>query len=143
MSEIAQKAGYGRATLYRHFQSKEDIIKFYFEKNNAIFQDLKSITIRSKDDFYEVIFRVFSALKDNKEIVFKNLEAVADLTEEEKEGLTDEQLQQAYKDKIDDRIDHADTETNFKLLSEGYNSADFSIGTNFDYFIFEITATAG
>ena len=69
MSEVAQKAGYGRATLYRHFQSKEDIIKFYFEKNNAIFQDLKSITIRSKDDFYEVIFRVFSTLKDNKEIV--------------------------------------------------------------------------
>ena len=87
--------------------------------------------------------KVIDYLKDNKEIVFKNLEAVADLTEEEKEGLTDEQLQQAYKDKIDDRIDHADTETNFKLLSEGYNSADFSIGTNVDYFIFEITATAG
>lgn len=69
MSEVAQKAGNGRATLYRHFQSKQDIINFYFEKYNAIFQDLKSITIRSKDDFYEVIFRVFSTLKDNKEIV--------------------------------------------------------------------------
>ncbi len=69
MSEIAQKAGYGRATLYRHFQSKEDIIKFCFEKNNAIFQDLKSISSKSKDDLYEVIFRVFSTLKDNKEIV--------------------------------------------------------------------------
>ena len=69
MSEVANTAGYGRATLYRHFQSKEDMIKSYFEKNNAVFQDMKNIRITGAEDLYEVIFRVFSALKDNKEIV--------------------------------------------------------------------------
>ena len=69
MSEIAQKAGYGRATLYRHFQSKEDIIEFYFEKNSDFFQSVKDTEIKSRDDFYEIIFRVFSTLKENKEIV--------------------------------------------------------------------------
>ncbi|MBR7008241.1 MAG: TetR/AcrR family transcriptional regulator [Ruminococcus sp.] len=69
MSEVANTAGYGRATLYRHFQSKEDMIKSYFEKNNAVFQDMKNIRITGREDFYDVIFSVFSALKDNKEIV--------------------------------------------------------------------------
>ena len=69
MSEIAQRAGYGRATLYRHFQSKEEIIKFYFEKNNIIFQEVHDISFKNNDDFYKIIFRVFSTLKNNKDII--------------------------------------------------------------------------
>ena len=84
---------------------------------------------------------VIDYLKDKKEIIFKNLDAVANLTEEEKEGKTEEELAEAYSEKIDQRIDNADQNENFKLLSEGYNSADFSIGTNVDYFIVELTAT--
>ena len=83
--------------------------------------------------------KMLDYLKENKEIVFKDIEDIADLTDAEKEGKTDEQLAQAYSDKIDDMIDNADDSTNFLLLSEGYNSADFTIGTNVDYFIVEIT----
>ncbi len=31
VKDIAEKAGVGRATFYRHFKRKEDIILFYFE----------------------------------------------------------------------------------------------------------------
>ena len=33
VSLIAEKAGVGRATFYRYFKSKEDVIIFYFERH--------------------------------------------------------------------------------------------------------------
>ena len=36
-------------------------------------------------------------------------------------------------------VNNADTPENFRLLSEGYNKADFSIGTYISYFMIEIT----
>ena len=39
---------------------------------------------------------------------------------------------------VDNWINSADTETYFDLLSEGYNNADFMIGTNLDYFMIEV-----
>lgn len=35
--DIVKKAGVGRATFYRYFKSKEDVIKFYFEHNRIQF----------------------------------------------------------------------------------------------------------
>ena len=87
--------------------------------------------------------KVINYLKDNKEKVFKHLDKVAQLTDEEKEGKTEEQLEQAYSDKIDQRIEDAADSENFTLLSEGYNSADFTIGTSVDYFIVEIAVSKG
>lgn len=87
--------------------------------------------------------KVIDYLKDNKARVFKHLDNVAQLTDEEKEGKTEEQLEQAYSDKIDQRIENAADPENFTLLSEGYNSADFTIGTSVDYFIVEITVAKG
>ena len=37
VTDIAKKAGVGRATFYRYFKSKEDVIAFYFEHNKKIF----------------------------------------------------------------------------------------------------------
>ena len=87
--------------------------------------------------------KVLDYLKENKAIVFKNLEKVAGLSDEEKAGRTEQELEQAISDKIDQRIDNAAESENFTLLSEGYNSADFVIGTSVDYFIVEITASKG
>lgn len=33
VTDIVQKAGVGRATFYRYFKSKEDVITFYFDHN--------------------------------------------------------------------------------------------------------------
>lgn len=69
LTEIAAGAGYGRATLYRYFQSKEDMIRYYFEKHTGMFADISSLPVQTKDDYYEIIFRVFSTLKESKEYV--------------------------------------------------------------------------
>lgn len=69
MVKIAARAGVGRATAYRYFQSKEDIIREYFARNAAMFNDIAALPIQSRDDYYEIIFRVFSALKEQKETV--------------------------------------------------------------------------
>lgn len=37
VTDIAQKAGVGRATFCRYFKSKEDVILFYFEYNKTKF----------------------------------------------------------------------------------------------------------
>ena len=37
VTDIAVKAGVGRATFYRYFKSKEDVINFYFEHNTKQF----------------------------------------------------------------------------------------------------------
>ncbi len=37
VTDIAEKAGVGRATFYRYFKSKEDVIEFYFMHNTKEF----------------------------------------------------------------------------------------------------------
>ena len=37
VSDIALKAGVGRATFYRYFKRKEDVIEFYFTHNTKEF----------------------------------------------------------------------------------------------------------
>ena len=37
VTDIAEKAGVGRATFYRYFKRKEDVIIFFFEHNTKEF----------------------------------------------------------------------------------------------------------
>ena len=37
VTDIVQKAGVGRATFYRYFKSKEDVITYYFEHHTREF----------------------------------------------------------------------------------------------------------
>ena len=41
VSDIARKAGVGRATFYRYFKRKEDVIVYYFEHNTKDFVSLR------------------------------------------------------------------------------------------------------
>ena len=41
-----------------------------------------------------------------------------------------------------DIVYHADAPANFKTLSDGYNAADYAIGTNIAYFMIELTVSA-
>ena len=58
VTDIVQKAGVGRATFYRYFKSKEDVITFYFDhnRNNYVFQ--KRFYPRCKKDYVKVVVDV-------------------------------------------------------------------------------------
>ena len=58
ITDIAKKAGVGRATFYRYFKSKEEIINYYFEKNKTDFQSLINFRPRCAEDHREIITRI-------------------------------------------------------------------------------------
>lgn len=66
ISDITKKAGVGRATFYRHFKTKDDIVREYFvTRTNAFLQSITQ-TPSNSDDYYENIFTAFSLLKKEK-----------------------------------------------------------------------------
>lgn len=69
VSDIARKAGVGRATFYRYFKNKEDVIVFYFEHNAKEFQISQRFLPRCKEDYIEIATLVFTLFKKNKESI--------------------------------------------------------------------------
>ena len=67
VKDIAEKAGVGRATFYRHFKRKEDIILFYFEHYTKEFIFSQRIYPRCKEDYVNVAENVFTMFKEHKE----------------------------------------------------------------------------
>ena len=67
ITDIAKKAGVGRATFYRYFKSKEEIINYYFEKNKTDFQSLINFRPRCAEDHREIITRIMKTLYTNRE----------------------------------------------------------------------------
>ena len=92
---------------------------------------------------------VLSYLKTYKNNIFKDLDTVAGLTSEQKteyDALETDEEKAAYLEEhtdINSWIDNADTAKYFDLLSDGYNAADFMIGTNLNYFLIEVSVTSG
>lgn len=90
-------------------------------------------------------YKVLSYLKSKKDSVFKDLDLVSGLTAAQKaeyDALETDEQKAAYLETntdVDSWIENADTEKYFDLLSEGYNTADFTIGTNLNYFLIEVT----
>lgn len=66
VTDITKKAGVGRATYYRHFADKEEVIRYYFEQEVRGFMPAIAAAPAKKDDFYEVIFKVFSGMKEKR-----------------------------------------------------------------------------
>ncbi len=67
VTDIAGKAGVGRATFYRYFKRKEDIIIYYFEriKNNFVFS--QHIYPRCREDYVKLVKEILYLFKENKE----------------------------------------------------------------------------
>lgn len=55
ISDITSKAGVGRATFYRHFKTKEDVILYWFNLNKDIFENRQKFIPRCKEDYREII----------------------------------------------------------------------------------------
>lgn len=67
VTDIAEKAGVGRATFYRHFKRKEDVIVYYFESEKKDFVYSRRFYPRCKQDYVDVAESVFTKLKEHKE----------------------------------------------------------------------------
>lgn len=67
VTDIVKKAGVGRATFYRYFKSKVDVITFYFEHNKNKFVIEQRFRPRCKEDYYEIVLRVLNVFRQNKE----------------------------------------------------------------------------
>ncbi|MBQ7761656.1 MAG: TetR/AcrR family transcriptional regulator [Clostridia bacterium] len=69
ITEIAKKAGVGRATFYRNFNSKEDVLIYHF---NNVVEELNSQTRfipRCDDDYYDTILSILRTMEKNKNMV--------------------------------------------------------------------------
>ncbi len=67
VTDIARKAGVGRATFYRYFKSKEDVILFYFAHNTRLFVRGQHYMPRCKEDYVKVVTDVLTLFEKNKE----------------------------------------------------------------------------
>lgn len=66
--DIVEKAGVGRATFYRYFKCKEDIIIYYFEHNKKQFMYEQRFYPRCKSDFTDIAKTAFTKFKANKDV---------------------------------------------------------------------------
>lgn len=67
ITDIAAKAGVGRATFYRYFKSKEDVLIYYFEHEKRGFVFSQRLYPRCKEDYVAIAESVFTKLKEHKE----------------------------------------------------------------------------
>lgn len=75
ISDITKKAGVGRATFYRHFKTKDEIVREYFESKTAAFLKSAPNTPTCADDYYEMIFTSFAQLKQQKKAFQRLMDA--------------------------------------------------------------------
>ena len=67
VSDLARKAGVGRATFYRYFRSKEDVILHYFEHNTREFVFGQHLYPRCREDYIKVVTDVLAMFQKQKE----------------------------------------------------------------------------
>lgn len=67
VTDVAAKAGVGRATFYRYFKSKEDVLIYYFEHEKKEFVFSQRFYPRCKDDHILIAESVFTKFKEHKE----------------------------------------------------------------------------
>lgn len=67
VTDIAVKAGVGRATFYRYFKRKEDVIEFYFNHNTREFMSEQRYYPRCKADYLRIVYDVFNKFLKNRD----------------------------------------------------------------------------
>lgn len=66
VSDIAKKAGVGRATFYRYFTCKEDVVSFFFDRTTAEFSGEQIYRPRCVEDYEDIVRRVIKYIKLHK-----------------------------------------------------------------------------
>ena len=65
--DITNKAGLSHVTIYRHFKSKDEIIKYYLDYITDKFVQTSKI-LYNPDDFNAYLIKLFTHLEKNKEL---------------------------------------------------------------------------
>lgn len=68
VTDTAEKAGVGRATFYRYFKRKEDVIIYYFDHNTKEFIFSQRFYPRCKEDYIKTVIKALTVFKENKEV---------------------------------------------------------------------------
>lgn len=67
ITDIAKKAGVGRATFYRYFKNKEDILIYYFKRGAMEYNSVQRFLPRCKEDYVKVVYEIMKSFKNNME----------------------------------------------------------------------------
>ena len=67
VTDIARKAGVGRATFYRYFKRKEDVIEYYFSRTTKEFVFEQRYIPRCREDHLRLVRNLFEKFRKNKE----------------------------------------------------------------------------
>lgn len=67
VTDIVEKAGVGRATFYRYFKRKEDVIEFWFLHNTKEFMSEQRYYPRCRADYMRIVHDVFDKFLQNKD----------------------------------------------------------------------------
>ena len=69
ITDIVKEADISRATFYRHFNTKEAVIYFYFDRLVERFRISEHISPKTVDEYYEAVKYVFNVIKKNKRVL--------------------------------------------------------------------------
>lgn len=67
VTDIVRKAGVGRATFYRYFKTKEDVIAYYFEHYTREFVFSQHFRPRCKEDYAQTVKEILTFFKSQRE----------------------------------------------------------------------------
>lgn len=67
VSDLCRKAGVGRATFYRYFKRKEDVLVYYFDHNTREFRFGQRYFPRCREDYVRLVADVLERFRNNKE----------------------------------------------------------------------------
>lgn len=67
ISDIARKAGVGRATFYRYFKRKEDVLIYYFDRHTRDFAAALHFYPRCREDYIQIVRTALSFFKKEME----------------------------------------------------------------------------
>ncbi len=65
VTDVVNKAGVGRATFYRYFKRKEDVLIYYFEHERKSFVANQRFYPRCKEDHIKIVKDVLTLFKQN------------------------------------------------------------------------------
>lgn len=69
VTDLVNKAGVGRATFYRHFKTKEDVIVYYFNHMKNEYLSSQRYYPRCREDHIEIVINTFKMFKQQKDIL--------------------------------------------------------------------------